>query len=236
MEGYPYVYEYQGEDIVVLAGDIHTQFNHRVILDQIPPTVKVLFVAGNHEYYGTEFDRVNNFFYELQAEYTNFYHLHNKTFIIDGVHFYGGTMFTDFNLYGETEAWFAKADAKGCIADFHWILKGDRRWTVTDHEEEHQLFREGLELFLKGEHEKRVVITHFMPTEKVAHPQFAGSKLNPYFTANMERFMGWKGLWLCGHGHSNADVMIGDTRVVINPKGYGRENAEGFIPNLIVEI
>lgn len=236
MEGYHFMYEYAGEDLVVLAGDIHTIGRHPDLINQIPVDIPILMVAGNHEYYSTEFGATNEYLKDLENRFTNFHYLQNEPIEIGGVHFYGGTMFTDFKLYGETEAWFAKMDAKECIADFHWIMKNDRRWTVTDHEEEHQLFREGLELFLKDEHDKRVVITHFMPTDKVSNPMYAGNKMNPYFTANMERFMGWKGLWLCGHGHSSADVMIGDTRVVINPKGYGRENLKGFNPNLILEI
>ena len=105
-----------------------------------------------------------------------------------------------------------------------------------DHEEEHDKFKEGLTKFVAENHEKRVVISHFMPTSKVADPRFEGSRLNPYFTADMESFMGWDGLWLCGHGHSSADVMIGNTRVVMNPKGYARENDRDFNRRLIVEI
>ena len=60
--------------------------------------------------------------------------------------------------------------------------------------------------------------------------------MNPYFTANMEEYMGWEGLWLYGHTHDSGDFMIGDTRVVGNPRGYGHENAVGFNEALFLEV
>jgi predicted MPP superfamily phosphohydrolase len=236
MEGYKFTYEYAGEDVVVLAGDIHDRNRHHTLLNQIPKQIPILMVAGNHEYYGSEFNSVDEWLSNIHTEFPNFRYLQNESVKIKGIDFYGGTMFTDFRLYGETESWFAMMNAKEGIADFHWIMKNDRRWSPNDHVEEHENFREGLEKFLEEEHENRVVISHFMPSDKVANPKFAGSKLNPYFISNMERFMGWKGLWLCGHGHSSADVTIGDTRIVMNPRGYGDENVWGFNPSLVLEI
>jgi len=77
-EGYPYYYEYAGEDIVVLAGDIHTQNRHGFVLDQIPINVKVLLVAGNHEYYGGIFEDVNDKLKALENTYHNLTFLNNS--------------------------------------------------------------------------------------------------------------------------------------------------------------
>jgi predicted phosphodiesterase len=238
LEGYPHYYEYAGEDVVVLAGDIHTQGRHEFILDQIPSNVKILMVAGNHEYYGRTFEVTNDFFYQLQAEYTNFYWLQNASIHINGVDFFGGTMFTDWDLDGD--AWTARQRAKDGIADFHWISKmgkdEKRMWNPEDHYQEHVLFKDGLVQWLNKPAEKRVVISHFVPHRDGSDPKYAGSSLNPYFLCDMKEHMGWKGLWLYGHTHCSRDFMEGDTRLVCNPRGYGNENKDGFIPNLIVEI
>jgi predicted phosphohydrolase len=239
MEGYQYYYEYAGEDIVVLAGDIHTQNRHRFILDQIPANVKMLFVAGNHEYYGEDFDQVNDFFYELQAEYTNFYWLHNESIIIDGIHFFGGTMFTDWEL--DNDSWTAKQRAKDGIADFHWIRrKGkdglNRMWNTNDHLQEHLAFRDGLAQWLDKPAEKRVVISHFVPHTEGSDPKFKGSVLNPYFLCDMKNYMENVNVWLYGHTHCSKDIMEGNCRLVCNPRGYGAENSSGWIKDLIVEI
>ena len=239
LEGYQYYYEYAGEDIVVLAGDIHTQYRHRFILDQIPANVKVLFVAGNHEYYGSTFEGVNDFFYELQAEYTNFYWLHNESIVIDGVNFFGGTMFTDWELYGDT--WTAKQFGKNGVADFHWISKIGRdglkrMWNPEDHLQEFLAFRDRLVQWLEKPAEKRVVISHFVPHPEGSDEKYKGSALNPYFLCDMTKYMENVNLWLYGHTHSSKDMMVGNCRLVCNPRGYGEENANGWIKDLVLEI
>ena len=239
LEGYVYYYEYAGEDIVVLAGDIHNKYRHEFILDQIPSNVKILFVAGNHEYYGEDFDSVNNYFYELQAEYTNFFWLHNESIIIDGVEFFGGTMFTDWEL--DNESWTAKQRAKEGIADFSWITKKGRdglnsRWNPEDHLQEHLAFRDSLVQWLAKPAEKRVVVSHFVPHPEGSDPKYKGSSLNPYFLCDMTKYMENVNLWMYGHTHSSKDMMEGNCRLVCNPRGYGLENVNGFIKDLVVEI
>lgn len=239
LEGYAHYYEYAGEDLVVLAGDIHTKNRHSFILDQIPSNVKVVFVAGNHEYYGSTFEHVNSFLYDLQAEYNNFYWLDNEEVNIDGVSFFGGTMFTDWNLY--MDPWTAKQFGKNGVADFDWIdrigkdgLK--RRWNTNDHLAEHMIFKQNLSEWLNKPADKRVVVSHFVPHPEGSHEKYKGSALNPYFLCDMRQYMGWDGLWLYGHTHSSKDFMHGETRLVCNPKGYGTENQDEWNSKLIIEI
>ena len=239
LEGDNYYYEYAGEDLVVLAGDIHTQNRHRFILDQIPPNVKIIFVAGNHEYYGNDFDSVNNFFYQLQFEYENLYWLNNEWVVIDGVHFFGGTMFTNWELDNDT--WTSKQKAKNGVADFSWITKIgksglNRMWNPDDHLQEHLLFRDGLVRWLNKSALKRVVISHFVPHPDGSDPKYAGSALNPYFLCDMRKHMKDVNLWLYGHTHSSKDMMEGNCRLVCNPRGYGDENKDGWVKDLVVEI
>jgi len=241
MEGYKYYYEYKGEDVVVLAGDIHTRNRHGFILDQIPINVKVLMVAGNHEYYGGIFEDINIQLKELEDTYHNLTVLNNTFTKIHDVDFFGGTMFTDFNLY--EDVWTAKQFAKNGIADFHWIdtmgrgqLK--RFWNPDDHVREHLEFKSKLQQWLDyiANHNKRVVISHFVPTKHHIHPKWAGGRLNPYFTVDMEQYMAKIDLFLHGHTHDSFDTIIGNCRVVCNPRGYGTENINGFNDNLIIEI
>lgn len=241
MEGFPFKYEYQGEDALILAGDIHTRNRHHKLLDQIPFELPVYFVAGNHEYYHQDFYETQEYFQMLENGYDNFTWLNNQATTINDIAIFGGTMFTDFNLYGTADRWFTMHAAKECIADFYQIetklgKHGTRRWTPVDHEKEFNKFVENFVPWLKNtEGKKRIVITHFMPTEQLTHERFKASQLNPYFTANMEKYMGWDGYWFCGHGHDGKDIMVGDTRIVMNPKGYGKENPD-FKANLILEI
>jgi Icc-related predicted phosphoesterase len=45
----------------------------------------------------------------------------------------------------------------------------------------------------------------------------------------------WDRLWLHGHIHSSSDYVVGTTRILANPHGYGAENPS-FNPQLIVEV
>ena len=243
-EGYTHIYEYAGEDVLILAGDIHTRNRHEELISQVPEKVKIVLVAGNHEYYRGIYEDVNEYLFGLETKYPNFKYLHNNATAIDGVEFFGGTMYTDFGLYGEDLKYEAELMAGRGINDFYVSRKftgeadgATRMWSTRDHTEQHHKFCYELEGWLKStEGKKRVVVSHFVPTPQAIHPRWGQNMLNPYFTANMERFMGWEGMWFAGHTHDSADVMVGDTRVVINPKGYGVENKEGFSDHLIFEI
>ena len=233
LESYPFQYVAGSEDVLILAGDIHGRNCHHEFLETIPEHIQVLMVAGNHEYYNANVTNVKNYFINLQKYFANFTFLDNDVISLGDVSFYGGTMFTDFELYGTNDAHFAKREARRGIADFAYI----QDWSVEQHIKEHQLFRQELAFFLHvTQSRKRVVISHFMPSERCCDPKFAGSVMNPYFASDMSDVMGWQGLWVHGHGHSSVDFLEGDTRVIANPRGYGNENKKGFVNNLIVEI
>lgn len=241
MEGYQHEYITLDEDVLVLAGDIHTQCRHEEIIDQVPEHVQILFVAGNHEYYRGEFHEVNRYFKALESEYKNFKWLNNDRFIYKDVDFFGGTMYSDFTLDGEINKPIVMSSSARGINDFYVTRIEDeaecRTWTVRDHEQEFLKFERELKCWLKlSEGNKRCVISHFAPSARTVDPQYQGSLLNGYFTREMEQYMGWEGLWLYGHTHSSYDIMSGETRIVANPKGYGAENRAKFNPDILLEI
>jgi hypothetical protein len=45
----------------------------------------------------------------------------------------------------------------------------------------------------------------------------------------------WNRIWLHGHIHKSSDYVVGTTRILANPHGYGLENPS-FNPQLIVEV
>lgn len=243
LEGYRYKHTHEGEDVLVLAGDIHTRNRHEEVISQVPSTVQIVLVAGNHEYYHSVFEDVNEHLKSLETKYPNFKFLNNESATINGVEFFGGTMFTDFTLDGWSQRPYVEIDAQRFVADFKVVAKrafsdpGWEMWNPSDHKAEHDRFVNELSGWIdRTEGKRRVVVSHFVPTPQAIHPRWKASSLNGYFTADMERFMGWEGLWLFGHTHDSADVMIGDTRCVCNPRGYGQENAAGFNPLLIIEV
>lgn len=241
LEGFPFDYIHRGEDILVLAGDIHTKGRHSILLDQVPESVKVLLVAGNHEFYGSYYQDAIRDLVSLETKYPNVFFLNNSTFETQDLMFYGGTMFSDFALFPNSLKSTIQANVAMSINDFYQIRKKtddglNAFWKTDDHLMEHKKFKKGLSKFLtKKNGKKKIVISHFMPSPRLIDDKFSGSILNAYFCSDMSRYMGFGGYWFYGHTHSSGDIMIRDTRVIGNPRGYGDENKEGFDPNLIIE-
>jgi predicted phosphodiesterase len=227
VEFHKFDYEYGGEDLVVLAGDIATHNRHECLLDKIK--VPTVFVLGNHELYFGSMEGCAYYFTEQEETRDNFYWLHNTWKVIDNVAIFGGMMCTDFSY--DNNLGLGKSVAQDFINDFHFS------WTTLDHLEEFELFKNRLECFLRAtEGMKRIVISHFMPHPAAIGPQYKGSALNSYFCRDMREYMGWEGLWIYGHTHTGSDFMEGDTRVISNPRGYPGERREPYNSQLIVEI
>jgi hypothetical protein len=238
LEGYDMKYSYDGEDVLILSGDIHTRNRLDKFLIQIPSSVKILCVIGNHEFYHSLVDDVISYHTELETKFPNFHFLNNSSTKIDDINFFGGTMFTQFTLYGITDV-LAQFHAERGINDFILIRVSDDPhilWKTQNHIEQHEIFRRELAHWIKEtEGQKRVVISHFAPHPITVDPKYGSNVLNSYFTENMEEFMGWEGIWFYGHTHSNFDGMIGETRIISNQRGYGNESVL-FNPNFIVEV
>lgn len=83
--------------------------------------------------------------------------------------------------------------------------------------------------------EKKVVVTHTAPSKHSIPEQYQGEVLNSAFASNLEWLIEkyQPALWVHGHTHGHADYMIGNTRVLANPKGYPGENSD-FEPTLVV--
>jgi predicted phosphodiesterase len=78
--------------------------------------------------------------------------------------------------------------------------------------------------FLGEDPKKYVVCTHHTPSHQSCHPRYQGDKLmNGGYHSDLTELIADKPnikLWTHGHTHEDYDYMIGETRVVCNPRGY----------------
>ena len=83
-----------------------------------------------------------------------------------------------------------------------------------------------------------MVITHHAPTPRSIAPGFHGSTLNPAFASNLEPLIAryQPAFWIHGHVHNSVNVMLGETRVVANPRGYNADENPDYDPALCVEL
>lgn len=229
-------------DVVILAGDIDTQ--GRGIEWSKGFRQPVLYVAGNHEYYGGHLDTLQQQM-KQQAEDSNVTFMENRQVVIDSVRFLGCTLWTDFKLYGDGASVMAKLDAQSAMNDYRVIRIGSEQRRLNPDDTE-SLFNQSLQ-FLKTQlalpfDGPTVVITHHAPSFESISEQYKGDLLTPAFASCLDDLMGPQvALWIHGHVHHSNDYRLNGTRVVSNPRGYhstralNPENPQ-FNPTFIVEI
>ncbi|NYT79681.1 metallophosphoesterase [Alcaligenaceae bacterium] len=230
-------------DIVILAGDISRPA--QAIAWARDFDQPVLYVPGNHEFYGSNLPDTINQLKEL-ASGTQIHVLDNDEIILGGVRFLGSTLWSGFNLYGSgPRREQAMQKAVEMIRDFSRIGSSEKAGTTLTPLEVERVFVKNcqwLENKLSQPHAgPTVVITHHAPSTKSVHPRFEGSLINCCFVSDSDHLMGADrtALWIHGHTHDSFDYTVNGTRVVCNPRGYVRgdtiENAT-FNPTLTIDV
>ena len=228
-------------DVVVLAGDISPGLPG-VIWAKETFKVPVIYVPGNHEYYVRRSLAAQIEAMRRHAEGSNVIILDNETVDIDGVRFIGSTLWSDFDLYGQN--FFHQAVASRAMSDYAFAyMEDDQVLTPEDtlriHFASRQFIGDELAKPFEG---KKVVVTHHGPSEKSVAPKWHLHPLTPAFTSNMDAMILEHGppLWIHGHTHDSFDYVLGNTRVVVNPRGYHMkgmiENGHAFNDQLVVEL
>lgn len=225
-------------DVVLLAGDIDIGLAGITWAGEIEgPTI---YVPGNHEFYGKNRDSMALHMDRMakKAASLGVTYLLNSVAVIKGVRFVGTTLWTDFNLFGN----FPLGQVNALVLeDYKNIYTGINR-LVTPEEilNQHIIAFTFLQNTLAEEFDgPTVVVTHHAPSEVSCGPNFKNDILNVAYASNLTRFVEAMGpvLWIHGHIHTSNDYMIGNTRVVSNPRGYvGHKLNANFDPAFIVEI
>ena len=210
-------------DVLVLAGD--------VVAGSIAPLIDVfnawnkpiIYVAGNHEYYSRRMNEMNADIYDLiENNYDQVRFLRDKSCAIDGVNFFGGTMWTDFNGGSSRSMQYAKEG----MSDYRLIVNPDGtsfrpKDSVVLHEEFVGKLREWFDTPLQG---PRVVVTHHAPCLN-PNTQYRNSPLQAAFNSlDMVSIMEecCPDLWVYGHTHECDVRRFVHTQIVSNQRGYPR--------------
>ncbi len=230
-------------DVVVLAGDLQRPAGAIEWARQYrQPT---LFVAGNHEFYGSDLVTTMREL-RVHAQGTGVRVLDHDVWQHDGVRFLGCTLWSDYRLFdspAQREQGLEQASAM--VRDFSRIRNApdfEEKFTpamsqylfdrsVTWFEQQFAIAHDG----------PTVVITHFAPSRGSIATKFAGSPLNACFVSDLEpQIRRWQpALWLHGHVHDSFDYRIGNTRIVANPRGYAPKGVvenQAFNPTLTIEV
>lgn len=230
-------------DVVILAGDIARPLE--AVSWAFGFAKPVLYVPGNHEFYGSSMADTVEELRQLCAG-TSIHVLDCDEIILGGVRFLGTTLWTDFMLFGEgAQRMLAMQAAQNFMRDFskiHTDEVPDRLFTPGDSAALCQVHASWLESRLAEPHAgPTVVITHHAPSRQSIHPRFAGSPLNACFVSDLDYLADGRRaqLWVHGHTHDSFDYLLNGTRVVCNPRGYAKAGVNEnplFDRNFLVEI
>jgi Icc-related predicted phosphoesterase len=226
-----------GADVVILAGDIGVGLGGIEWAASQFPNQPVIYVPGNHEYYGHDITLIDEL---VKQSPENIHVLNNDAMVLNGVRFLGSTLWTDFRLDGESEAWFARQRARRSMEDFAVIKLGGRPFTPEISVGLHVASRAWIERELDTPFDgPSVVITHHLPAAISVAKRYENDPLNPAFASRLEDLIEkyQPALWIHGHTHEPCHYDLFGTRVICNPRGYPREErGTAFNPGLVVEL
>ncbi len=220
------------EQVLVIAGDIcpfiykdktrHSPTFFRFLSEMKKRFKDILWVPGNHEFYGS-------CLYNSPEKVTP------SEIFIEGNRIIRATLWSDF----EKESPISMIDCKYSINDFRRIYKNKRRETIGPKEllEEHKKHKAFIQKQLNNgaKTNKRIVITHHVPSYRSIASQYSTSKTTGSFVSDLPSLVEQSDVWIHGHTHSFTRYLLGNCDVICNTVGYHWENS-GFDPYLVLEI
>jgi hypothetical protein len=254
-----------GTDVIVLAGDIGSyQAGSRLAGDDFGlarfsplqpgfPCARVLYVPGNHEFDGLEFDdtyaRLRNTCERLGITW-----LDRETVMIGHVRFVGTTLWSDFDALASGEADLTRQlqmRGKAFRAANYYLSKNTTlKSGVPVLAEEIRAMSQACQAWLRSVlavpfNGVTVVVTHFAPSLLSADPRYGLTPGTAGFCNALDELFQLAQVWMHGHLHCANDYVVkGDAggrawacRVVANPLGYARKGEqEAFRENLVIEL
>jgi predicted phosphodiesterase len=221
-------------DVIIFAGDIVEARELNVLKERLGSVTKPLYyVAGNHEYWGIEYNKlVDHLKWELR-HFPNVKVLENDFVVVDDVVILGGTMWT--NLRNPINANMIRH----YMGDFKHCTGLTTDWTNEQHEKTVKFIEDGLRME-QWRDKKKIVVTHHGPTFQAVDETYRFDTTNCGYQSHLDYILEaeWApNIWLHGHSHVFMDKVIGNTRVIRNPFGYYDfgETTTGFKPEFLID-
>lgn len=239
-------------EILILGGDIlcarHFKTNgnlHQVYKDFLQKCSDnfehVIYIKGNHEFYGYNYEGTFNVLKEYLPN--NIHLLENEYIKIKDWIFLCCTLWSDFFNENPLEM----MEAQRYMNDYKTIRIGSNyrklrpEDTLEFHKKSKQFLIEKLEEF---KDEKIWICTHHAPSYQSIHPKYKTETMNGAFASDLEDLIlnnPQIKYFSHGHTHNSFDYMIGDCRIICNPRGYyNGVNSSGlnpeFDPNFEIQL
>jgi hypothetical protein len=245
-------------DAVVVAGDVAegAQNSFETLRGIVPEAVTIILTMGNHEYYRRFFGEELASARALAPDF-NIHLLENDCIVVGGnVRFAGASLWTDYRMFGDRNAPAAMHAARVGMNDHRLIRWKRDPWARFRPQEAAMLHAASRAFFLETfatpfEGLATIAVSHHAPHVGSVPARYVSDILSASFASTLldELDPGHRGgsgrhhgaapkapdFWIHGHIHDSADYLVGATRVIANPHGYGAENAR-FDPALVIEV
>lgn len=214
----------------------------------------VIYVLGNHEHYHSDFATTLIDMRRKLAHLPNLYILERDVKVINDVTFIGGTLWTDMNNMDTLTLYHMRT----MMNDFRVIQNSTTpvhfrtqegefktrvgKFSPEEAVAEHVQMKQYIQSVIQGNHDKKyVVVGHHAPSKKSTHEMYASDTImNGGYSSDLDEFIldhPQIKLWTHGHTHHEFDYVIGETRIVCNPRGYhGHEQQASDFKLLTVEV
>lgn len=236
----------KGGDILLLAGDIslacvldpkrtdvnsqRVRYRFQQFLDEeVAKYDKAFYIAGNHEHYNGFFyeshDLIRNYLKDTKVQF-----LQNEiVYLENDIALFGSTMWTDFQSNNPVVKEFSRYNMNDYNLIYKKLVKPEERTVrinpddvLEDHYTSYYALKEALNTHKNN---RFVVMTHHTPSMQSSHPRWGGTD-NPLNYAYCNFFEDLIidnpniKYWVHGHTHESHDYVLGETRVICNPRGY----------------
>lgn len=225
-------------DVTVCAGDVHAGTRGLEWIKSHFPAKPVIYVIGNHEFYHQELPALSEQL-KREAEGTQVHVLENQAVELGGYRFLGCTLWTDFDLRGDSQ--IAMLVAQDRMNDYRIVRFSTANRTLRP-DDTRKLHLKSV-AWLKRElprydPARTIVVTHHAPSARSELRAYANGPLTPAFASNLDALVEGSGvpLWIHGHTHHNVDYRLGTTRVLTNQRGYPQEACVRFDPGMVVDV
>ena len=219
----------------------------------------VLYVVGNHEHYHGDFKHTIPDLKKYLGYLTNLHILDKEIFELNDTVFVGGTLWTDMNKEDPLTLHMISK----MMNDFRCVDNSNREVNYKTFDEDNKpTFRTRVARFSPEDavedHKKMldyirvvyetvppwkqiVVVGHHTPSHNSCHPRYKDDReMNGGYHSDLSEFMLDRPaikLWTHGHTHEVFDYMVGECRVVCNPRGYiGYEQLADNFTLKVVEL
>jgi hypothetical protein len=213
----------------------------RFINDELSKYSLVLYVFGNHEYYGSHYHKARDV---IQCQLPGHVKIMENEYIdVDGVRFWGAPLWTDMKKANPV----TMTIAQGAMNDYreirwkhltstnpysetnkYWTSRLTPQDTVKFHNTSLQSLKDSLQSNLP-----HFVVTHHAPSQGSVHPMYSGQELNHCYYSNLENTIldhPQIKTWVHGHTHHPFHYNVGTTTIHCHPRGYYGVDTDEYTP------